>query len=254
MTPPLPQRKMTVQHCRHLTYQFFASARRGVTLIEAVLFIAVALGLIVGGLVFYQQASLAARTQETVRLFSAIVQETRALYLGEPLQEFAGENTTWNIPASQFQSVLISAQAVPPSAVKSSNMMQTPWGGDLKVHVFTSDGVPVVVINASGIPKEACVRLLSAFDLTDQESARDTIVGGQVAYSASNAIADGMVGVGVRAGEGGYQTRTLSPAQAALGCTYGVSNEVGLRMGNTVISSGSPLLPSVVSIRVGFTL
>ena len=42
-------------------------ARRGVTLIEAVLFISIALGLIVGGLVFFQQASLAARTNDAVR-------------------------------------------------------------------------------------------------------------------------------------------------------------------------------------------
>ena len=46
--------------------------RRGVTLIEAVLFISVALGLIVGGLIFFQQASLGARVQETVRLLRAI--------------------------------------------------------------------------------------------------------------------------------------------------------------------------------------
>lgn len=52
-----------------------ARARLGVTLIEAVLFIAVALGVIEGRLVLYQQAALAARTQEAVHLFSAIVQD-----------------------------------------------------------------------------------------------------------------------------------------------------------------------------------
>jgi hypothetical protein len=56
-------------------------ARRGVTLIEAVLFIAVALGLIVGGLVFYQQASLAARVNEQTRLFSSMYAEVNALFV-----------------------------------------------------------------------------------------------------------------------------------------------------------------------------
>jgi Tfp pilus assembly protein PilV len=57
-----------------------SGTRRAVTLIEAVLFIAVALGLIVGGLVFYQQAQTARQTQEAVRLTQAIVSESRALY------------------------------------------------------------------------------------------------------------------------------------------------------------------------------
>lgn len=56
-------------------------ARRGVTLIEAVLFIAVALGLIVGGLVFYQQATLAARVNEQTRLFSSMYAEVNALFV-----------------------------------------------------------------------------------------------------------------------------------------------------------------------------
>ncbi len=44
-----------------------AARRRGVTLIEAVLYISIALALIVGGLVFFQQASLAQRTNSAVR-------------------------------------------------------------------------------------------------------------------------------------------------------------------------------------------
>ena len=46
--------------------------KRGVTLIEAVLFISIALGLIVGGIVFFQQASLAQRTNDAVRTVSGV--------------------------------------------------------------------------------------------------------------------------------------------------------------------------------------
>jgi hypothetical protein len=53
---------------------------RGVTLIEAVLFISIAMGIIVGGLQFYQQAALALRTEQTVRLATALVAESRSLY------------------------------------------------------------------------------------------------------------------------------------------------------------------------------
>jgi hypothetical protein len=44
-----------------------------------VLFIAIALGLIVGGLVFFQQASTAQRTTETIRLITGLVSEVRAI-------------------------------------------------------------------------------------------------------------------------------------------------------------------------------
>jgi hypothetical protein len=49
------------------------SHRRAVTLIEVVLFIAIALGITIGGLVFYQQASTARQTQETVRFVQSLV-------------------------------------------------------------------------------------------------------------------------------------------------------------------------------------
>ncbi len=54
-----------------------AVRRRAVTLIEAVLFIAVALAVIVGGLAFYQQASIALTTQKTIRLTSAFPLSSR---------------------------------------------------------------------------------------------------------------------------------------------------------------------------------
>ncbi|MBL4541866.1 MAG: hypothetical protein JKP97_08670 [Rhodobacteraceae bacterium] len=60
----------------HLT---FGVRRRGVTLIGAVLFIAVALGVIIGGLVFYQQASTAAMTRNTIQQLTAYGSEIRAL-------------------------------------------------------------------------------------------------------------------------------------------------------------------------------
>ncbi len=58
---------------------------RGVTLIEAVLFISIAMGIIVGGLQFYQQASTALRTEQTVRLATSLVAETHSLYRGSDI-------------------------------------------------------------------------------------------------------------------------------------------------------------------------
>jgi len=71
--------------------------RRGVTLIEAVLFISIALGLIVGGLVFFQQASLAQRTADAVRNISALASETRALYQSSIYFDGATESVLINV-------------------------------------------------------------------------------------------------------------------------------------------------------------
>jgi hypothetical protein len=56
-----------------------ARRRRGVTLIEAVLYIAIALALIVGGLLFYQQASLQSRVNSVARTLSAALAEARTM-------------------------------------------------------------------------------------------------------------------------------------------------------------------------------
>jgi hypothetical protein len=248
-------------------------ARRGVTLIEAVLFIAVALGLIVGGPVFYQQATLAARTQETVRLFSAIVQETRGLYHGAVWQDWLDDSpASWTAGSSQIQRVLISAGAVPASSVRSETLLATPWGGDLRVHTIRMHGVPAVFINAANVPREACVRLLVGNGLSDEESTRATLnrldfgslEDGTVFYSATTAIADGMIGANVSS-PGQYdqpQRRTFSPAQAALGCTYGVRTGALVQGANCpgvsgIVQSCSPAvppLPGTVDMRIGFLL
>lgn len=53
--------------------------------------------------------------------------------------------------------------------------------------------------------------------LTDEESAQATIVRGQLAYSATTAIADGMVAVGVRSGEAGTSIELfLRPRQRSV--------------------------------------
>ena len=89
-----------------------ARARRGVTLIEAVLFIALALGLIVGGLVFYQQASRAARVNEQVRLFSSMFTEVQALLRGGQWSRSPGYINEDEI--GDINKVLLSSGAVSP--------------------------------------------------------------------------------------------------------------------------------------------
>jgi type II secretory pathway pseudopilin PulG len=137
--------------------------RRGVTLIEAVLFIAVALTLIVGGLVFYQQAQVARQTQETVRLVRSLVAESRAIYRAAP-------------PTGQTDlvPVLIASGAVPARYIDTtSNRIVSPWGGDISIwggplttplisgESFTRNSLR---IDLDQVPSAVCARIASFDD------------------------------------------------------------------------------------------
>jgi type II secretory pathway pseudopilin PulG len=139
--------------------------RRGVTLIEAVLFISIALGLIVGGLVFFQQASLAARTNDAVRSISSIASETRAAYRTQ--DDFSGLDA----------SVLISAGAVPTSQIDQANdEIISEWNTEVTVSGSAVningefDPAPAAALNEFfvityfDIPEAACTRLTTASD------------------------------------------------------------------------------------------
>ena len=70
-----------------------ANARRGVTLTEAVLFISVALGIIVGGLVYFQQARNSDKTMEFVRLARMVQTGARDIARGGDLVGCIEEDT-----------------------------------------------------------------------------------------------------------------------------------------------------------------
>jgi hypothetical protein len=139
-----------------------STRKRGVTLIEAVLYISIALALIVGGLVFFQQASLAQRTNGAVRNISAIASETRGLY--QQQNNFGGLVTT----------ALIDAGAVPTSLIDTStnpDTLKNEWGGTIVVApngaLAVQGTAPALPANAGftvtypGLPTAACVRLTS---------------------------------------------------------------------------------------------
>lgn len=131
--------------------------KRGVTLIEAVLYISIALALIVGGLVFFQQASLAQRTNGAVRNISAIASEVRALW--------SQENTFNGVT----DVALIRAGAVPSSLVDSSvtpNVLRNEWAAVIGIAASPVQGSLAAgtgfTVRYNNVPEAACVRLTSA--------------------------------------------------------------------------------------------
>ncbi|HBG98759.1 MAG TPA: hypothetical protein DDY29_08560 [Rhodobacteraceae bacterium] len=132
---------------------------RGVTLIEAVLFISIAMGIIVGGLQFYQQASTALRTEQTVRLATSLVAETHSLYRGSDIPAEAAR--------ARIDPTLVAAGGVVATALSGDPAapIQAPWGGAVTLDSGTGriDGTagPLSLhLTFNDMPTTICTRVL----------------------------------------------------------------------------------------------
>jgi hypothetical protein len=194
-----------------------STRKRGVTLIEAVLYISIALALIVGGLVFFQQASLAQRVNSAVRNISALASEARGLYQSE------------NVFTGFTGNTLIDAGAAPSSLIVGSGptaTLQNEWGGRI-----VGEAATVLTANDSflltyeNVPRAACVRLANY----DTEGA--------------GRVGSGIARVGFRQGSmdtGGYSysqaspaadnTNGITPTEAASFCTTNGTNNGSVDM------------------------
>jgi hypothetical protein len=113
---------------------------RAVTLIEAVLFIAVALTLIVGGLVFYNQARTAAMTNEAVRMIRAVEAAGQQMVrTGQLKPDMGGSDySDGHIPLS----VLFDGGYLPPGYRDPENddYVKSPnYGFSFKIDIFSMD-------------------------------------------------------------------------------------------------------------------
>lgn len=155
---------------------------RGVTLIESVLFISVALGLIVGGLVFYQQSVLAARTQELIRLSNAIVSEVRFVYgrnraeigrvaewdegFRDMIASFMGEefvNYQDALRAGSATPVLISSAAIPADNIVGSQIV-SPWRQPIEATVARVNNRNTLYLDFYNLPISVCTRVATVDD------------------------------------------------------------------------------------------
>ena len=183
---------------------------RAVTLIEAVLYISVALALIVGGLVFFQQASTAAKTSTMVRQLSATIAEARVLIRGIPLTA---------VPVN-VGSYLISAGAVPPDMVASPTSLVNPFGGPTAVYaLFDPTYGALLIIETDDVPQGVCARLLTATSGSDfvygqPSSGGTTIVSPGFLYSFAAPTRSFSI----------FRTWAMNPTQAGWMCRYGSNN------------------------------
>ena len=120
-----------------------AARKRGISLIEAVLYLVIALAVIVGGIVFFQQAQLSNQVTDTARAGVGISSQVRGLYQS---QRSFGE-------APLTDAVLASGSV--PSNFQSDTGIVHPFGGDVTIN-GNGGGFAMTF---EGMCEAACLRL-----------------------------------------------------------------------------------------------
>jgi hypothetical protein len=221
---------------------------RAVTLIEAVLYISIALALIVGGLVFFQQASTAAKTNTMVRQLSAVLAEARVLVKGMRVS-----NDWINV-----NYILVSAGALPSDMVTDPAdwphpllpQLSNPFGGTIDLdYRNTYDYGQLMSMTLTNVPQAVCARLLTA------SSGSDSLIGDN-AYLSNNLGGTTLIGPGYLMGGAGVggefavvvqKPYMMNPTQAGWMCKYGSNNYPN----KTVEPSSTPLSGNV-RVRMQF--
>ena len=170
------------------------AAEQGATLIEAVLFTVIALGLIAGGIAFFEQASTSAKTNDAVRMIASVQSQVRALFQSQP--EFGTADIT---------ALLISSNAVPSAMVQDTDgdgaydSIVNAFGGEVLVEGATAQ----FTIELTEIPVDVCSRILP-FD----------------------ALGNGQIGSGIASVSDGTDTDSdgLTSPQAAVFCNTNASD------------------------------
>jgi Tfp pilus assembly protein PilV len=120
-----------------------AARKRGISLIEAVLYLVIALAVIVGGIVFFQQAQLSNQVTDTARAGVGISSQVRGLYQS---QRSFGE--------AELSGAVLASGSVP-SNFQSDDGIVHPFGGDVSVH--GNDGG--FAMTFTDMSEAACLRL-----------------------------------------------------------------------------------------------
>lgn len=165
------------------------AGERGATLIEAVLFTVVALGLITGGVVLYEQASNSSRNNDVIRMIASLQSQVRALHQSQS-----------DFGTADMADLLIASNAVPSSLQTDTDSdgdndaIVSPLGGDVTVTGATEN----FTIEVEDVPVGICSRIL-AFD----------------------AAGNGTIGTGIVSVTDGTATDTdgMTSDQAATFCT-----------------------------------
>ncbi|HDZ51552.1 hypothetical protein LCGC14_0111780 [marine sediment metagenome] len=153
--------------------------KRGISLIEAVLYLVIALSVIVGGIVFFQQAQLSNQITDTARMSTGVSSQVRGLFQNQ--RDFGTDQlTAAMVKSGAVPSNFVSITPVNPYFTEDEIVL--PFGGN--VEIFGQESYFVMQFNR--LPKAACLRLMS------------------VGIDGSGSVGTGITGLSIRTQDGSF--------------------------------------------------
>jgi hypothetical protein len=174
---------------------------RGVSLIESVLYLVIALAVVLGGIVFFSEAQLSNRVMGASRAGIAISSEVRGLFMQQK-----------SFGANDLSTAMVSSGAVPGNYKnRESGVVEHPFNGLLRVQ-GNLEGFALVF---EDLPIEACMRMVTIGE--NGEGALGTGVRGIVFSDDSSSLNwDGDL-----SDEDGWQPAPIGVTDASSFCTDG---------------------------------
>lgn len=140
--------EMTVAGRFPLAKRFAKTARKGLTLIEAAMVLAILALVVAGIMLFYTSANSSRLTTKALGDLGNIQQSVRSLYGGQA--SYTGLTNQ----------VLIDAKALPSSMV-SGTTLRHAFNGTVSVAAATVGGVDGFSVTFTNVPDEACTKMAS---------------------------------------------------------------------------------------------
>ncbi|MCY4542196.1 MAG: type 4 pilus major pilin [Rhodobacteraceae bacterium] len=133
-----------------------AMHERGATLIEVALFTVIALGIVIGGIVFFEQASTSAKTTESVRTLASLQYQVRSIFQSQT-----------SFGTADLTDLIITSKAVPTNMLADTDSdgdadaIMNEFGGTVTATGATNQ----FKIALTRIPVDVCSRIVP-FDST----------------------------------------------------------------------------------------
>lgn len=128
-----------------------AARRKGLTLIETAMVLAIAAVFIAGVMLFFQNASISAKTNEATSQLAAIQQAVRTVYAGQASYDSANGTIVQG---------LIATRSVPSKMVNTTTQtLRNAFNGDVDIQPVANGANFDVVFN--GLPSDACAKMLT---------------------------------------------------------------------------------------------
>jgi type II secretory pathway pseudopilin PulG len=174
-----------------------ARAARGLTLIEALMFLGIAAIVIVGAVVLYNRTSNSQRTNEALTQIQSYSTGIKGLY-----------SSVSTYGTGSLVPVVINSRIAPENAVNGT-VLTNPWG-DATGIMANNKTFQIVYMN---VPKDSCVRLLTAGLLSEGSITNMWVVTGTAAAAPTTATTS------VPSGTASFSvTARPNPATAATAC------------------------------------